>query len=224
MAQRIVNNKWSQPAQKFARQSLLYADSFTKSNANSGIKLGKLGAATSENYWTSTTHTISKTWAIDTGLETGTSDDIITIRFGNPDRSVMIWGIQFLKEQFSTAHPNGLTISMCYNYYKDVARGVYGATDCRDPTGITNGQYDIEIKPEDLDDNGLFFFNDPDGLPLIFIASAVGLKINSGLLNLDLIGTYLDFDVASDGKHNNGKSDNFYEPVISKYWVKGKEY
>ena len=31
MAQRIVNNKWSQPGQKFARQSLLYADSFTKS-------------------------------------------------------------------------------------------------------------------------------------------------------------------------------------------------
>ena len=100
MAQRIVNNKWSQPAQKFARQSLLYADSFTKSNANTGIKLGKLGATTFENYWTSTTHTISKTWAMDTGLETRISDDIITIRFGNPDEFVMVWGIQFLIGQF----------------------------------------------------------------------------------------------------------------------------
>ena len=217
----VSQQSWSQPAQKFARQSLLYGDTVTRTNANAGIKLGKVGSTTFENYWTSTTHTISETWAVDTGVDTGTSDDIIIIKFGDPHRSAMVWGIQFLKEQFSAAHPSGITISVGYNYFKDVARGTYTATDVRDPTGITNGHYDIEIKPEDLDDNGLFFLDDPDSLPLIFVASEVYLKINGGLLNLDLIGTYLDYAVASDGKHNNGKADNYYSAVISRYWVEG---
>ena len=157
-----AHKSWSQPAQKFARQSLLYGDALTRTNATTGVKLGKLGSTTFENYWTSATHRISQTWAVDTGVDTGTSDDVIIIKFGDPHRSAMVWGIQFMKEQFSGAHPSGITISVGYNYYKDVARGTYTATDVRDPTGITNGEYSIDIKPEDLDDNGLFFLDDAD--------------------------------------------------------------
>ena len=212
--------RWYQPAQKLGRESLMFADRLTRENAARGVKLGKYGSATFENYWASTTHTISKTWTVDTGIETGTPSDILIIKFGNPHRSAMVWGIRFLNEQFSAAHPNGITISIGYNYFKDVARGAYAATDIRDPTGIVDGQYDIEIKPEDLDENGLFFFDDASGDPLIFIASEVYLKIGGGLLNFDLIGSYLDFDVASKGKHTNGKSDDFNNAIIGNFWIK----
>ena len=133
----------------------------------------------------------------------------------------MVWGIRFLKEQFLAAHPSGITISIGYNYFKDVARGAYAATDVRDPTGIVDGYYDVDIKPEDLDETGLFFFDDADGKPLIFIASQVYLKIGGGLLNFDLIGSYLKFSVASKGKQTNGKNDDFYNTaIIGNFWIK----
>ena len=215
-----IDQKWNQPAQKLGRQSLMFGDKYTRETPGGGVKLGKYGSTTFENYWASTTHTISQKWTMDTGIDTGTSGDIIIIKFGNPHRSAMVWGIRFLKKQFLAAHPNGITISIGYNYFKDVARGVYAATDIRDPTGIIDGNYDIEIKPEDMDENGLFFFDDASGDPLIFIASEVYLKIGGGLLNFDLIGSYLSFNVASKGQQTNGKSDDFYNSVIGNFWIK----
>ena len=92
---------------------------------------------------------------MDTGPETRISDDIITIRFGNPDEFVMIWGIQFLIGQFQQHKWSDYECVL--QLLQDAARGVCGAADCRDLSGIANGLYDMEITPEDFDDNGLFF-------------------------------------------------------------------
>ena len=79
----------------------------------------------------------------------------------------------------------------------------------------------MTITPADLDAQGCFFFDDDSGEPLIFIASHVKLGLESGLLNLDLIGTFFDFDVSSTGQWADGKADNWYSSEIQNFWVKG---
>ena len=80
----------------------------------------------------------------------------------------------------------------------------------------------MTITPADLDAQGCFFFDDDSGEPLIFIATHVKLGLEAGLLNLDLIGTFFDFDVSSTGQWADGKADNWYSSEIQNFWVKGR--
>ena len=82
----------------------------------------------------------------------------------------------------------------------------------------------MTITPADLDAQGCFFFDDDSGEPLIFIATHVKLGLEAGLLNLDLIGTFFDFDVSSTGQWADGKADNWYSSEIQNFWVKGRAH
>ena len=95
-------------------------------------------------------------------------------------------------------------------------------SDWRNPASLEDGEHTVTITPADLDPQGCFFFDDESGEPLIFIATHVKLGLESGLLNLDLIGTFFDFDVSSTGQWANGKADNWYSSEIQNFWVKGE--
>ena len=97
------------------------------------------------------------------------------------------------------------------------------------PDDLDTELIDVEIKPEDLDDAGVYRFKDPNdsGKPMTFVTSKFRIQnFEAGgttHLNFDFIGTYYNFDTASTGTHQfNNKDDNFNDPVLGQYLVKGK--
>ena len=160
-------------------------------------------------------------WQIDDGFKTGQNNQIIQFQFGNPVRSAMIWGMQFMKEQL-VKFGSDLNIKIKFYYNKDVARGAY--SDFRNPTEISNTYHTISgINSNSLDDNGLLYFTHPGdpNKPLKFVCATVDFVMNAAYLNFDLLGMLYDYDTARDGKHNDGKNDQFNNDRISSFWMKG---
>ena len=212
----VAGTSWDQDNEKLARKSLMFADSVSVDNAAQGIKV-EYDSDGEEDFWSSTSNKITLPWGLDTGFKTGTSDKIVTITFGNPDRSAIIWGIRFLKEQIVAK--SGVSLELSYNYFKDVERGIYSATDMRKPHDDGDGNMALTIQASDLDDNGLYFFPDPlsSSKQLTFIASKIFIKLNADFINFDFIGTFFDFQTASTGQHGDGKEDKFHSQVIGYY-------
>lgn len=218
----LVGSDWDQDNEKLARKSLMFADSVSAQTAAQGVKV-EYDSDGEENLWESTTSKISLPWDLDTGFKTGTDGKVVTITFGNPDRSAIIWGIRFLKEQLA-AISGGVKLELSYNYFKDVERGIYSATARRKPHDDGDGHMALTIQASDLDDNGLYFFPDPlsSSKKLTFIASKIFIKLNADFINFDFIGTFFDFQTASTGKHTDTKDDKFHDRVIGYYLMTSK--
>ena len=214
----LVGSAWDQDQEKLARKSLMFADSVSSESPAQGVKV-EYDSDGEENLWESTAHKISLPWDLDTGFKTGTDGKVVTITFGNPDRSALIWGIRFLKEQLA-AISGGVSLELSYNYFKDVERGIYSSTAMRKPDDDGDGHLALTIQATDLDDNGLYFFTEK----LTFVASKIFIKLNADFLNFDFIGTFFDFTTASTGKHSDGKNDQFHNHVIGYYLLKSKDF
>ena len=171
------------------------------------------------NYWDIAGTTLD--WTMNTGVNTGSAGDEVLIMFGNPARSFMIWGINFHKEQFEERNPNGINLKLAYSYYLDIENGAYNSGDYRNPTAPENGKYIMAVNPSDLDDQGCFYFTEPDGKPLVLIASVISLDLESGILNFDLIGTDVDFVGMAKGRMSNNTAYNWYSDTIERFWIKG---
>ena len=79
------------------------------------------------------------------------------------------------------------------------------------------------LSDSDLDDTGIYYFKQPSpdqDKNLMFVATHIYVKIATGYLNFDFLGTFYDFNVAKSGK-KSGIDDNFNERGISDFWIKG---
>ena len=146
------------------------------------------------------------------------------IRFGDPDRTALIWGMQFMRAQLEKRGTNRMKIA--YNYYKDAERGLYAADAKRSLTSLNpmHETNEISFSLSDIDDNGLFFFKNPDN-PSRFmkiVASTIFIEWKSHYFNFDFLGTFYDYDTAWDGKHSDNKDDNFNDRVIGSFWITGE--
>ena len=220
----LAGQYWDQDQEKLNRKSLMFADSVSAESPAQGVKV-EYDSDGEENLWDSSVHKITLPWGLDTGFKTGTDGKVLTITFGAPDRSAIIWGIRFLKEQLATKS-GGVSLELSYNYFKDVERGIYSATAQRKPHDDGDGNMALTIQATDLDDNGLYFFPDPlsSSNKLTFIASKIFIKLNADFLNFDFIGTFFDFTTASTGKHSDGKEDRFHNYMIGWYLLKSKYF
>ena len=210
---------WTQRTQKIARNSIMFSDTLSVENPAQGVQV-KYDQDAFETLWQSSVHKITLPWTLDSGFKTGNTDKEIVIRFGDPDRSAMIWGMQFMKIQIEMI--GGISsVSLGYKYYKDVEGSAY--SNLQDPTQLQDGHWDFSISSSDLDDNGLLFFKDPSDAqkPLTFIASEVNLKMSSGIVNFDFIGMIYDFQVAASGKHADNSGDTFLSLPFGDYWITG---
>lgn len=127
----------------------------------------------------------------------------------------------FLKKQFTKK----FKFKLKFAYFKDPTQRknkLYNPAKQSEQDG-----YEVEIKPEDLDDVGCYFFKDPDDpeKPLAFVAHVVQVRNwsagSTNVLNFDFIGTYYDFDSAVDGRHDDGKSDDYNSYDIGLFIAKG---
>ena len=161
---------------------------------------------------------------MDKGFKTGQNSQAIRFQFGNPVRSAMIWGMQFMKEQL-VKFGSDLNIKIKFYYNRDQQRGAY--SDPQNPTEIADTYHTISnINANSLDDNGLLYFTHPSdpNKPLKFVCTTVTFVMNAAYLNFDLLGMLYYFDTASDGKHNDGKNDGFNTERITSFWMKGKSF
>ena len=202
---------------KSARRLLMLSDEKTTEQPDEGFKIKK-NSGSFEQLWNIAT--ASYDWTILTGIDTGSSGDEIIIDT-QPARTFMVWGISFHKEQFELRNPNGLSLQMAYNYFKDVTTGAYGAGDMRNPTNLEDGKHTFTINPSDLDDLGNYYFNDADGNPLVLTMSTLYLNLESGILNFDLIGTDLNYGGMATGTKSSGSNYLFHTETIDSFWVKG---
>ena len=203
-----------------ARNSIMFSDRLSADNPAQGVQV-KYDQDAFESLWSSTIHKVSLPWTLDSGFKTGTQDKEIVFKFGNPDRSAFIWGMQFMKVQIEMI--GGISsVNLGYKYYKDVEGGAY--TNLQKPSQLQNGYWDFSITSSDLDENGLYFFKDPDDAqkPLGFVASEVNLKISSGMVNFDFIGMIYDFQVAATGKHSDNSQDGFQTLRFGDFWLSGQ--
>ena len=213
-------NSWTLITQKMARNSIMFSDQLSIENPAQGIQV-KYDQEAFESLWQSTLHKIALPWTLDSGFKTGTQDKIILFRFGDPKRSVMIWGMQFMKMQIEMI--GGInSVKLGYKYYKDLEGAAY--TNLQNPTQIQNGYWDFSISSSDLDANGLYFFKDPADAQkhLNFVVSEVTLKMSSGMVNFDFIGMIYDFQTAATGKHSDNSWDGFQTRRFSDFWLSGK--
>ena len=117
-------------------------------------------------------------------------------------------------------------MKIAYNYYKDAERGLYAADAKRSLTSLNpmHETNEISFSLSDIDDNGLFFFKNPDN-PSRFmkiVASTIFIEWKSHYFNFDFLGTFYDYDTAWDGKHSDNKDDNFNDRVIGSFWITGE--
>jgi hypothetical protein len=134
-------------------------------------------------------------------------------------RTAYIRGMVFLKDQFIET----LTFKMRINYNKDPT---HATNKVYNPSKILEETYfDVSIATTDLDDSGVYFFQDPDDSTkrLEFATMIVELTSFTGpaMLNFDFVGTYYDFDTAVDGKHADNKPDDYNTLDIGKFIAKG---
>ena len=208
---------------KLARKSLMISDELSFDSPSEGFKFKKINSnQNSVNYWDMAG--TSMDWTMNTGVDTGPLGSEVVISFGEPNRLFMIWGISFHKEQFEERNPDGISLKIAYSNYMDIENEAYNLGDYRNPTATENGKYTIAINPSDLDEQGCFYFKEPDGSPLILVASVISLDLAKGKLNFDMIGTNVDFVGMAKGKMANNKNYNYYSAPIERFWIKGYEY
>ena len=198
----------------------MFSDQLSVDNPAQGVQV-KYDQGALESLWSSTKHKVTLPWTLDSGFKTGSTDKEIVFKFGNPDRSAMIWGMQFLKMQIEMI--GGISsVKLGYKYYKDLEGAAY--TNLQNPTQIQNGYWDFSVSSSDLDANGLLFFKDPADSQkhLNFVASEVTLIMNSGMVNFDFIGMIYDFQTAATGKHSDNAWDAFQTLRFSNFWLSGK--
>ena len=215
-------NTWDQDTEKLARNSLMFSDETSRLNPTQGIQVKYTDSGTYQPFWTTTDNLLTLPWTLSSGFRTGNTDQYVYIKFGTPDRSAMIWGMQFMREQVKKLG-GSVTVKLSYNYYKDVAIGAYAASDFRSPMDLINDGFTFTVDLTDMDEKGLYFFTDPSTQKANrFIASTVFVALNSGYINFDFIGTIYSFDAAWDGKHSDMTNDQWNEPVIANYWISSK--
>ena len=213
--------KYSKPSstgefdtEKLARNSIMFTDSLSRDNPAQGIKVKSEASDTYKNLWSSSIETINVPWQMTNGFQTKNSE-WFHIKFGEPDRSALIVGMQFMRQQAESLSGNFVT-GLSYKYYKDIERGAYGSTDNRSPTDLTSTSKSYSIGLADLDENGLHFFKDNQQNPIIITASEFLVEFtNTGYLNFDLLGSIYDFQMASTG------ADDWDEQSLGAFWVKG---
>ena len=199
--------------EKFIRNSILFTDKLSRENPAQGIKVKREISDTYQNMWSSTLDVVEIPWQLDTGFMV--KNEWFGIKFGDPDRSALIWGIQFMRQQLETVSGSPFT-SIAYKYHKDVARGSYGNTDWRSPETLTDDKMAYSISMSDVDENGLHYFKDGSGNPIIFTASEIFIRFSfDGYFNFDLLGSIYDFQKASTG------ADTWTTHKIGQFWVKG---
>ena len=218
----LVSGKWNQLTEKLARTSLMFTDVLSMTSPAQGIQISH-GDDAAEPLWETTLHYVSFPWSLESGfrtMETG----YLKIRFGDPDRTALIWGMQFMKEQVQKRGTNSMKIA--YNYYKDAERGLYAADAKRSLTSLNplHETNEISFSLSDIDDNGLYFFKHPDNPahPLKIVASSMSIEFKSHYFNFDFLGTFYDYDTAWDGKHSDNKDDNFNSRVMGSFWITGE--
>ena len=192
----------------------MFSDKLSRDNPAQGIQVLRDG--TWQNLWSSSGGIVVFPWQLNSGFLTRTSSATwFAVRFGDPDRSALLWGMQFMRQQVESI--SGEIVSkLSYNYHKDIERGAY--TGNRNPLGLSGiyGSYSINLA--DIDANGLHFFKDSQGNPLIFTASSVLIEFTyTGHLNFDLVGSIYDFTEASTG------ADDWDYDIIGEFWFKGKD-
>ena len=197
----------------------MFSDKLSAENSTEGVQI-QYDQGAFESLWQSTSHKVMLPWTLESGFMTGSSNERVVFKFGDPDRSALIWGMQFMKSQIELI--GGInSVKLGYQYYKDLEISAY--TEVQKPTQIQNGLWDFSIASSDLDDNGLIFFKDPANAqePLIFVASEVHLEMSSGMVNFDFIGMIYDFEVAASGKHPDTKGDTFHTANFGDFWITG---
>lgn len=212
-------NSWILITQKMARNSIMFTDQLSIENPAQGIQV-RYDQEAFESLWQSTLHKVVLPWTLDSGFKTGSTDKIIHFKFGDPNRSAMIWGMQFMKMQIEMI--GGISsVKLGYKYYKDLEGSAYSSL--QNPAQLQDGFWDFQITSSDLDDNGLIFFKDPadNQKPLSFVASEVKLKMSSGMVNFDFIGMIYDFQVAASGKFPDNSNDNFHNLRFGDFWLTG---
>ena len=218
----LSGNNWDQDTEKLARNSLMFSDQTSRLNPTQGIQVKYTSTGTYQPFWTTSDHLLTLPWTLNSGFRTGNSDEFVYIKFGTPDRSAMIWGMIFMREQIKKLG-GSVTVKLSYNYYKDIALGAYAASDFRSPMDLTNTEYTFTVSLSDLDAKGLYFFTDPSTQKVNrFVASTVFVSLNSGYINFDFIGTFYNFDTAWDGKHYDMKNDAWNTVEIANYWISSK--
>ena len=216
--QSLSGNSWDQKSEKLARTSIMFTDKVSIETPDQGVKVA-FGAGTPQKLWDAASdHLLTWPWTLESGFRTTGSS--LVFDFGDPKRSVIIWGLQFLKEQI--VRVGGISnAEISYNYFKDVERAAYAADEWKSPVDITSDKYIFSIAVSDVDDNGLYFLKDAQSKPLVFTASSVSLLLNAGYINIDFIGAFYDFQTASAGKHSDNKADNFLTHKFENFWIKG---
>ena len=203
----------------------MFSDALSLLSPSEGVQVSH-GDDAYEPLWETSMHYVSFPWTMDSGFRT-MEGDYIKFWLGSPDRTALIWGMHFMKEQ--VIKKGTISMRIAYNYYKDsLDRGLYGYTDKRSPVtvGLGHETHSISISWSDLDVNGLYFFKHPDNpsQPLKFVASEIMLELRSGYLNFDFLGSFYDYDTAWDGKNSDNKDDNFNERVIGSFWIIGNSF
>ena len=201
--------------EKLARNSIMLTDSLSRENPAQGIKVRRGSSDTYQNLWSSSVDIVKVPWHINAGFLTKNSgSDWFHIKFGDPDRSALIWGMVFMRQQVETLTGN-LVSGLSYKYYKDIERGAYGATDNRSPTDLTSTSKSYSISLADIDENGLHYFKDDQQNPIIVTASEFHIEFTfTGYLNFDLLGSIYDFQMASTG------ADDWDTQQMGAFWVK----
>ena len=220
----IESGKWNQLTEKLARTSLMFTDTLSVTSPAQGIQVSHDNDAP-EPLWETTLHYVSFPWSLESGFRT-MENGFLKIRFGDPDRTALIWGMQFMKEQVQKRGTNSMKIA--YNYYKDAERGLYAADAMRSLTSLNpnHATNEISFSLSDIDDNGLYFFKNPDNPgqagPFKIVASSMYIEFKSHYFNFDFLGTFYDYETAWDGKHSDNKDDNFNSRVIGSFWIIGE--
>ena len=215
---------WDQKAEKLARTSLMFSDKTSIQSAGSGIKVKFETDGAWENLWDSDIHDLTIPWTLDSGFWTGDDDTWrwLHFHFGQTNPTVLVWGLQLMKEQVSAR--GTISLSLAYKYLPDETSGAHSGT-WRKPYGTEDGHETYSISASDLDDNGLYYFKLPSPNQeknMMFVATHIFVRTSSGYLNFDFLGTFYDFNVAKSGK-KSGIDDNFNERGISNFWIKGDD-
>ena len=202
--------------EKLARNSIMFSDKLSRDNPAQGIQIRRGWTDAKQNLWSSSDDIVVFPWQLNSGFLTRTSsENWFVIKFGEPDRSALIWGIQFMRQQVETISGD-IVSKIAYKYHKDVERGASEAAQLRDPLTLTGNSASYTISLADIDANGLHFFKDSSGNPLILTASLLLIEFSyTGHLNFDLVGSIYDFTKASTG------ADDWDNHVIGNFWFKG---